>query len=50
MNYTKLNEFPEHKNNPFIDETFDEINKHIKKKKVFVKGNKSIINHIVVLC
>lgn len=47
MNYNKLNKFPEYEENPFLEETIKEVSEHIKNKRIFVKGSRSIVNSII---
>ena len=47
MKYNKLNTYPEHSDNPFIEEAIKQVNKSVRNKKVFVKGNRSIMNYVV---
>jgi hypothetical protein len=47
MKYVPLNKFPEHEENPFMENAIREIHDHSVKKKVFVKGNKSVLNQVI---
>lgn len=47
MKYLPLNNFPEYDVNPFLEKAITEISEHTVKKKVYVKGNRSIINNII---
>lgn len=47
MNYKKLNDFQEHDENPFLEDAIKQVNEHVKNKRIFVKGNRSIMNYIV---
>jgi len=47
MKYTPLNKFPEYNENPFMESAIHEISEHSVKKRVFIKGNKSISNQVI---
>lgn len=47
MKYKPLNSFKEYDVNPFMESAIREISEHTIKKKVFVKGNKSVVNQVV---
>jgi len=47
MKYIPLNTFPEHEDNPFVESAIEEIKEHTTKRKVFVRGNRSVINQVV---
>ncbi len=47
MKYIPLNKFPEFDENPFMENAVKEIGIHSVKKKVFVKGNRSVINQVI---
>lgn len=47
MKYIPLNNFQEYEENPFMENAIREISEHSVKKKVFVKGNKSVVNQVV---
>jgi hypothetical protein len=47
MKYIPLNTFPEFDENPFLEQAIQEIDEHTTKKRVFVKGNKSVINQVI---
>jgi len=47
MKYIPLNKFPEYDENPFMENALQEINRRSIKKKVFVKGNRSVLNQVI---
>lgn len=47
MNYNKLNTYPEHSENPFIEDAIKKVNETVRDKKVFMKGNRSLINYVI---
>jgi len=47
MKYIPLHNFQEYEENPFMENAIREISEHSVKKKVFVKGNKSVVNQVV---
>jgi hypothetical protein len=47
MKYIPLNKFPEYDENPFMENAIQEINEHSVKKKVFIKGNKSVLTQVI---
>jgi len=47
MKYIPLSEFPAYDENPFIEKAITEIQESTIKKKVFIKGNRSIMNHVI---
>lgn len=47
MKYIPLNNFPEYDENPFMENAIQEINDHSIKKKVFVKGSKTVLNQVI---
>ena len=47
MKYIPLNKFPEYEENPFMENAIKEINEHSVKKKVFIKGNKAVVNQVI---
>jgi len=47
MKYIPLNKFPEYEENPFMEHALHEINEHAVKKKVFIRGNRSVMNQVI---
>ena len=47
MKYLPLNSFPEFEENPFLENAIQEIQEHTIRKRVFIKGNRSVVNHVV---
>ena len=47
MKYIPLNKFPEYDENPFMENALQEISRHSIKKKVFVRGNRSVLNQVI---
>jgi hypothetical protein len=47
MKYLPLHSFPEFEENPFLENAIQEIQEHTIRKRVFIKGNRSVVNHIV---
>jgi hypothetical protein len=47
MNYNKLNNHPEYEKNPFLEDAIKTVHEHSRNKRVFLKGNRSIINRVV---
>lgn len=47
MKYIPLNKFPEYDENPFMEDAIQEISVHSVKKKVFVRGNRSVLNQVI---
>lgn len=47
MKYIPLNTFPEHDDNPFVENAIREIKEHKASRKVFIKGDRSLINQVV---
>jgi len=47
MNYKKLSDFLEYDENPFLEDAIKQVNEHIRNKRVFIKGNRSITNYVV---
>jgi hypothetical protein len=48
MRYKPLKEYPEFHENPFMNEhALSEITENSIRKRVFIKGNRTVINHVV---
>lgn len=47
MKYIPLKSYPEFEVNPFLEDAINEIEEKTVKKRIFIKGNKSVINHVI---
>ena len=47
MRYKPLKEYPEFHENPFMESAISEITENTMTKREFIKGNRTIINHVI---